>query len=228
MNQSTIRVRLTAITGILSAFVFGLPLAFAQSVPTMSPGDSGSNVSALQTFLAADSSVYPEGLITGYYGSLTVEAVKRYQCKYGIVCQGTPSSTGYGRVGPATAAKIASQGGFMGGASSSGGVGGGDVSAPILSAPTVSVTASTASVHWGISESATSRVLYSTVMPSLNAASFASMQVATDPTFDTSGDVVLSGLAANTRYYYVLESADASGNMQYSLFGLANPFVTTL
>jgi hypothetical protein len=39
---------------------------------------------------------------TSYFGSLTREAVKRFQCSKGIVCSGTESSTGYGRVGPMT------------------------------------------------------------------------------------------------------------------------------
>jgi len=47
--------------------------------------------------------VYPEGLITGYYGQLTKKAVQRFQEKYGIAKQGDP---GYGDVGPNTRAKL--------------------------------------------------------------------------------------------------------------------------
>lgn len=68
---------------------------------------SGDDVRRLQQFLARDISVYPEGLVTGYYGSLTEAAVKRWQAKYNIVSSGTPESTGYGVVGPRTAAAIA-------------------------------------------------------------------------------------------------------------------------
>ncbi len=50
--------------------------------------------------------IYPEELITGYYGKLTVKAVQRFQCKYGIVCSGTPETTGYGLAGPITRVKI--------------------------------------------------------------------------------------------------------------------------
>jgi peptidoglycan hydrolase-like protein with peptidoglycan-binding domain len=69
-------------------------------------GSSNSDVIDIQTKLAQDSSIYPEGTISGYYGSLTEEAVKRFQTKYGIINYGTPNTTGYGVVGPKTRAKI--------------------------------------------------------------------------------------------------------------------------
>jgi plastocyanin len=73
----------------------------------LSPGSSGDDVSRLQAYLARDPSVYPEGLVTGYYGSLTEAAVERWQVKYNIVSTGTPGTTGFGQVGPRTAAAIA-------------------------------------------------------------------------------------------------------------------------
>ena len=70
-------------------------------------GSSGDDVTRLQQFLARDPSVYPEGNVTGYYGSLTQAAVQRWQTKYNIVSSGTPESTGFGVVGPRTASAIA-------------------------------------------------------------------------------------------------------------------------
>ncbi len=61
-------------------------------------GSEGSDVKALQEFLAKDTEVYPEGLATGYYGNLTVQAVRRFQAKYGI--------SQVGRVGPMTLLKL--------------------------------------------------------------------------------------------------------------------------
>ena len=72
----------------------------------LKPGMEGSEITALQRFLAADKSVYPEGLVTGYYGNLTTAAVQRWQAKYGVVSSGTPETTGYGQIGPRTAAAI--------------------------------------------------------------------------------------------------------------------------
>lgn len=69
---------------------------------TLRKGMRGDAVTELQIFLAKDKGIYPEGLITGYFGSLTESAVKRFQCARGIVCSGDPESTGYGTVGPKT------------------------------------------------------------------------------------------------------------------------------
>ena len=70
-------------------------------------GVSGDDVKRLQQFLARDPSIYPEAIVSGYYGALTEKAVQRWQTKYNIVSSGTPDSTGYGVVGPRTAAAIA-------------------------------------------------------------------------------------------------------------------------
>jgi peptidoglycan hydrolase-like protein with peptidoglycan-binding domain len=63
-------------------------------------------VTRLQKMLAEDATVYPEALVTGYYGSLTEKAVQRLQAKQGIVSFGDALETGYGLVGPQTRAKI--------------------------------------------------------------------------------------------------------------------------
>lgn len=74
---------------------------------SLKKGVSGDDVRRLQQFLAEDPTVYPEGLVTGYYGALTEAAVRRWQAKYQVVSSGTPETTGYGVVGPRTAAAIA-------------------------------------------------------------------------------------------------------------------------
>ncbi|HWO07621.1 MAG TPA: peptidoglycan-binding protein [Candidatus Paceibacterota bacterium] len=76
---------------------------------TLKQGMSGDDVTRLQQFLARDPSIYPEQLVTGYYGALTTAAVRRFQCRHQIVCDGTAESTGYGVVGPRTAAILAIQ-----------------------------------------------------------------------------------------------------------------------
>ena len=74
---------------------------------TLKLGSSGSDVSRLQQFLAQSPGIYPEGTVSGYYGSLTQAAVSRWQAKYNIVSSGSPATTGWGVVGPRTAAAIA-------------------------------------------------------------------------------------------------------------------------
>lgn len=61
-------------------------------------GLKNSQVSQLQHDLAKDTTVYPEGLVTGYFGPLTLRAVKNFQAKYGI------RQTGY--AGPITRGKL--------------------------------------------------------------------------------------------------------------------------
>jgi hypothetical protein len=75
---------------------------------SMRPGISGPDVAALQAFLAADSRLYPEGTVSGYYGALTQKAVQALQQRHNLVTSGTPDTTGFGAVGPATRNLIAS------------------------------------------------------------------------------------------------------------------------
>lgn len=69
----------------------------------LSLGSQGEEVRTLQTFLATDPAIYPEALVTGYFGALTRAAVRRFQEKYSIASQGV---AGYGTVGPKTRAKL--------------------------------------------------------------------------------------------------------------------------
>ena len=80
----------------------GVALGF-NFVRPLTLGLKHADVSNLQKALKTDSSVYPEGLVTGYFGSMTLKAVQKFQGKYGIASPGVP---GYGNVGPATRAKL--------------------------------------------------------------------------------------------------------------------------
>lgn len=98
MNRGTI--------GIL-VFLLAVPLvAQAEITRTLSLGSSGSDVSELQEDLAQDPSIYPEAQVTGYFGVLTREAVRRFQIKHSIVSSGDEASTGFGVVGPKTRATL--------------------------------------------------------------------------------------------------------------------------
>jgi peptidoglycan hydrolase-like protein with peptidoglycan-binding domain len=59
---------------------------------------TGGDVSRLQQFLAANPAFYPEGLVTGFFGTATSKAVGRYQAANGISQTGT--------VGPVTLAAM--------------------------------------------------------------------------------------------------------------------------
>lgn len=60
----------------------------------LAQGMSGEDVEELQELLASDPDIYPEGLVTGYFGPLTQRAVERLQERFGI--------DSVGRVGPVT------------------------------------------------------------------------------------------------------------------------------
>lgn len=70
-------------------------------------GASGDEVRLLQTWLAKDSTIYPEGLVTGWFGSLTERAVKKFQEKFDkeiLIPNGLSKGTGV--VDKATRAKL--------------------------------------------------------------------------------------------------------------------------
>lgn len=70
---------------------------------TLKKGSIGLEVSRLQEFLKKDSSIYPEGIVSGYFGSATFRAVARFQKKYNITNEKDPF---LGTVGPKTRAKL--------------------------------------------------------------------------------------------------------------------------
>lgn len=69
-------------------------------------GTTSAEVIALQNALKADGDFPLTVQSTGYFGPITQTAVQKFQAKYGIVSSGTPTTTGYGRVGPKTMAKL--------------------------------------------------------------------------------------------------------------------------
>ncbi len=66
-------------------------------------GLRGDDISQVQGLLAQDKDIYPEGLVTGFFGRLTEKAVQKFQEKYGIAKKG---NGGYGQIGPRTKAKL--------------------------------------------------------------------------------------------------------------------------
>ena len=65
---------------------------------TLTRGSKGDEVTQLQEFLKQNPEIYPEGLVTGFFGPATETAVKRFQEKHGI--------ESIGIIGPKTRAKL--------------------------------------------------------------------------------------------------------------------------
>jgi len=85
---------------------------------TLRKGMIGEDVSQLQKFFKQFPDIYPEGLVTGFFGPLTEAAVQRFQEKQEIVSSGSPETTGFGQIGPRTISKLNEL--VAGGAGSSG------------------------------------------------------------------------------------------------------------
>ena len=83
-----------------------------QLMVTLKQGDKGENVKLLQQLLASDSTLYPEGSVSGVFGPRTALAIKRFQKRHGLEQAG--------RVGPITLKKLNEIFGHMG--SSTGGM----------------------------------------------------------------------------------------------------------
>ncbi|MFZ2556245.1 MAG: peptidoglycan-binding protein [Minisyncoccia bacterium] len=179
--------------------------AYAEINRSLDVGSTGADVSELQAFLAKDATLYPQGLVTGYYGFLTKAAISNFQSRNGI--------DAVGRVGPITRAALNAQmaGGMSGGS-------GGDNSAPIImGAAAVNVGMTSASIIWNTNESARGIVYYSTTPLSLlengSTVSVSGIATSTDTALRISQIVPMSGLQAKTTYYYLIHATDAAGNV---------------
>ena len=170
---------------------------------SLDDGMSGADVSSLQTFLAKDTTLYPQGLVTGYFGNLTAAAVSRFQTRNGIEA--------VGRVGPITRAALNAQ---MGGVVSNPGNAG---SAPIIYSVTVSPSTNSASVAFNTNEAARGVVYYSanplTTYERINAVDVSGATAATDVNYHTAQNVVVQGLSSNTTYFYLIYTTDQDGNV---------------
>lgn len=187
----------------LSALVMGAPLFASAATLTrqLEVGMSGADVSALQTFLAQDSTLYPQGLVTGYFGFLTKSAVSNFQSRNGIAA--------VGRVGPATLPVLNAQ--------MAGGGTGADVNAPTITGVNVSVSKNSATVSWNTNEQARGVVYYSssplTATEHGNSVDVSGNTAMTDTNLRTSQSVAVSGLQATTTYYYLIYVTDQAGNV---------------
>lgn len=200
---------------MIAAFAFfGIQSAYAIVTSQLDVGDRGTEVTEVQTYLATDASLYPEALVTGYYGQLTKAAVERFQAAEGIVSAGTPATTGYGRVGPRTMIAINSK--LTSGS--------GDNSAPKIANPSVSFGGTSAAISWTTNEFARGKVYYSTspirisnVFDVTGVFSGEPVVSGTLAPFDgvlrNSHSINIVGLSSNTTYYYLVVTMDGSNNV---------------
>ena|SRR3989344_1699028 len=189
---------------LIALVVMGAPLFAEAYILTrqLEVGSRGADVSAVQTFLAGDTTLYPEGLVTGYYGNLTKGAVAKFQVRNGIPA--------VGRIGPMTLPVINAQ--------MNGGNTGFDRSAPSIHSLSVSPSNTGATFNWNTNENASAIIYYSTNPIAMTEAGpgtavtiyGSSFLVHTD--LRTAHSASLTGLQSNTTYHYVVYVRDGSGN----------------
>lgn len=168
-------------------------------------GMSGSDVSAVQSFLAQDATIYPKGIVSGYFGILTKGAVANFQTRNDI-----PS---VGRIGPITLPIINAQ--------MNGSVSYSTDNAPLLNSLVVATGMNSAKVSWNATEAVKGAVYYSTVPLTISEYPH-SVQISgniaiTDAQFRDSQSITLGSLESNTIYYYMVHSTDQGGNVSVSM-----------
>jgi peptidoglycan hydrolase-like protein with peptidoglycan-binding domain len=126
---------------------FGAQNVFAVGAVTAQAGigSSGTNVSNLQSFLASNPMIYPLGLVTGYFGQLTANAVSNFQAAYDLPV--------VGRVGPLTLSVI-NRVMMMGR--------GIDISGPDMSGLIARLSPRQVTINWTTNEAASAKVFYDT------------------------------------------------------------------
>jgi len=93
VDKEEIRAKITAFLAEVSALQKELDAAkvteenerISQTyhlIGTLEKGTRSNDVTTLQTLLAKDTQIYPEGYVTGYYGKFTSAAVLRFKNKY--------------------------------------------------------------------------------------------------------------------------------------------------
>lgn len=204
---SATQVRSIAVLALLAAILLA-PIAASAAVLTrqLQLGMTGSDVATLQSFLAEDNTIYPQGLVTGYFGFLTKAAVSNFQVRNGI--------DNVGRVGPITLAAINAQ--MAGTLPPSMG----DVTVPILSAVNVNTATNSANISWSTNEPTVGVVYYNGSWMSESEGKnvvIGGTPARTDTALRTAHNVTVSGLLPNTVYYYDVYVTDAAGNSSMTM-----------
>jgi hypothetical protein len=205
MNKKILSFVLPIFVTLMLLTTFGNK-ADAQITSQLEEGAMGTEVSSLQTFLASSPQVYPQGLVTGYFGPLTRAAVTQFQIAYGIPA--------VGRVGPQTLVVMNSL------INSGLGI---DVQAPFISNVDVDTSDDGARISWNTNEVATGKVYYSKTPMPLTEVSVPRTEpvfsglVLVDNDLDMSKSIDIENLEDSTSYYYVIVARDRDGNVSVSL-----------
>jgi peptidoglycan hydrolase-like protein with peptidoglycan-binding domain len=196
----------TVISAIVSLGFVSQVFAYTPITSQLDPGVMGRDVTSLQTFFADNSAIYPEGLITGYFGGLTGNAVKRFQAQYGF--------DQVGRVGPVTREKINSL-------IAAGGWTGSDMSGPAFSNVSRNDNGTSATFTFNTNENTIARVVFNTSPLMFNEGDINSNGFGAIGGYSANSysnmtnahSVTITNLQRGTVYYYTIIATDAAGNV---------------
>ena len=202
-------VSMGAFMAILFVSSVGMQTAHAAISTQMDIGSRGSDVTALQQFLATNFSIYPQGIVSGYFGPLTAAAVVQFQVNYDI--------SQVGRVGPQTMTKINNlmATGY-----------GLDTSAAIMNNLSVNAGTNSATISWTTNEPTRGQVFYDTSIPMSNEATGHDQlpyiggtpaSANSNTSVASSQSISLTGLQSQTTYYYIARAIDNSGNVTMTM-----------
>jgi peptidoglycan hydrolase-like protein with peptidoglycan-binding domain len=175
-------------------------------------GMSGSDISVMQAYLAKDATVYPQGLITGYFGFLTKAAVSNFQSNNGL--------SPVGRVGPQTlpVLNLAIERGGSGGSSSGGSSNWSSaIAAPIINTVNLDVGSDTAVIEWRMNENARGGVYFDdqqlNAVEGRNSVTTTGEYAPTSDNYSSAQEVTLEDLESGTTYHYMVYVTDENGNV---------------
>jgi peptidoglycan hydrolase-like protein with peptidoglycan-binding domain len=200
------RSSISSIVTISVLFLTSISSASALSLyRQLEIGMSGQDVRELQTYLASNPSIYPQGIASGYFGYLTQMAVRRFQALAGIAQ--------VGRVGPQTMAALNS-GNFINSPTNTNT----SAAAPLIRNVVTTSLPGSATINWTTDEAATGKIFFSTaplqVYETWTDAIVTGAQVASqDNTYKNSQSLTIPNLARNTTYYYMIYVVDQNGNV---------------
>lgn len=206
--------------GVLALVFTTLVLPFATHASTLTrqlqTGMSGSDVGALQSFLAQDVTMYPQGLVTNYFGFLTKSAVSNFQSRNGLPA--------VGRVGPATLPIINAQMNGMNIDTEMPST----IPAPQFTSHNIGINGTSATISWSTNEASKGVVYYSTspliASEYVNSVTISGSSIMNDANLHISQSLTLQGLQSNTRYYYMIYITNQSGIVSVSGF---STFITS-
>jgi hypothetical protein len=80
--------KLTALFNELKAKLGGTKAEIKELRADIKEGMTDADIKTIQELLASDPTIYPKGLVTGYFGPMTTEAIKKFQAKNGLEVTG--------------------------------------------------------------------------------------------------------------------------------------------